>query len=118
MYVSKMFYCILLLTFLNIVSYACYTYKDGMIYENVWITYLKILWAFLTKISNYKFLGQKDPCLALNCQFGANCVLNPDRKTAYCACPTRCYTYGDSSGSRPVCGEDGRDYSSLCHIRK
>jgi coxsackievirus/adenovirus receptor len=35
-----------------------------------------------------------------------------------CKCPTRCPSYGDDAGSRPVCGSDGRDYTNLCQLRR
>ena len=30
----------------------------------------------------------------------------------------RCSSYGDSVGSRPVCGSDGRDYPNMCELHK
>lgn len=31
---------------------------------------------------------------------------------------SRCPAYGDSVGSRPVCGADGRDYANVCELNK
>lgn len=67
----------------------------------------------------YRFpAGVIDPCLGLNCSFGADCIRSKDGKKAECICPTECPNYGDSVGSRPVCGSDGRDYPNDCELRK
>ncbi|OQR69119.1 agrin-like [Tropilaelaps mercedesae] len=59
-----------------------------------------------------------DPCAEKECQFGAECKVRLDGKTAECVCPERCTSYGDSKGSRPVCGSDGKDYPSVCELRR
>lgn len=67
----------------------------------------------------YKFSNnKKDPCEKLNCTFGADCKRIKDGKSAQCQCPYKCYNYGDSIGSRAVCGSDGRDYANECELRK
>lgn len=67
----------------------------------------------------YKFPdGVKDPCVDLDCQFGSECIRSRDGKKAECVCPEKCFTYGDSVGSRPVCGSDGRDYPNDCELRR
>lgn len=67
----------------------------------------------------YKFPdGVRDPCIDLNCPFGAECIRSKDGKKAECVCPQKCYTFGDSVGSRPVCGSDGRDYPNDCELRR
>lgn len=30
----------------------------------------------------------------------------------------RCSSYGDSVGSRPICGVDGKDYANMCELHK
>uniref|UniRef100_A0A8C3UFV7 Agrin n=1 Tax=Catharus ustulatus TaxID=91951 RepID=A0A8C3UFV7_CATUS len=58
--------------------------------------------------------GSKDPCAEVSCSFGSTCVPSPDGQGARCVCPSSCGTVPES----PVCGSDGRDYRSLCHLHK
>jgi len=48
------------------------------------------------------------------CLYGARCVPAPDARSATCRCDWRCDVHEDA----PVCGEDGRDYPSKCHLRQ
>ena len=67
----------------------------------------------------YKFSADtQDPCLDKECQFGAECKVRLDGKAAECVCPEKCTSYGDSKGSRPVCGSDGKDYPSVCELKR
>lgn len=59
-----------------------------------------------------------DPCLKLNCNYGSECEVTRNARNATCKCVDRCYSYGDSIDSRPVCGNDGVDYDSLCELRR
>uniref|UniRef100_A0A0P5B1H8 Agrin n=1 Tax=Daphnia magna TaxID=35525 RepID=A0A0P5B1H8_9CRUS len=59
-----------------------------------------------------------DPCADLKCPPGAKCIAAADASSATCQCPTKCSSYGDSVGSRPVCGADGKDYPNTCELHK
>ncbi|KAI9555274.1 hypothetical protein GHT06_017789 [Daphnia sinensis] len=59
-----------------------------------------------------------DPCADLKCPPGAKCIAAADASSATCQCPTKCSSYGDSVGSRPVCGADGKDYPNMCELHK
>ncbi|NXO97466.1 AGRIN protein, partial [Certhia brachydactyla] len=58
--------------------------------------------------------GSKDPCAEVSCSFGSTCVPSPDGQAAKCVCPSSCGGVPES----PVCGSDGRDYRSQCHLNK
>ena len=60
--------------------------------------------------------GKRDPCEGHECHIGAICVSSSDGYKARCQCP-ECYSYGDSVGSTPVCGNDGQDYANLCELK-
>ena len=60
----------------------------------------------------------RDPCSGKTCSFGARCVPSLDGLVARCQCPETCGNYGDSVGSTPVCGTDGRDYANTCELQK
>ncbi|NWV29599.1 AGRIN protein, partial [Origma solitaria] len=58
--------------------------------------------------------GSKDPCAEVTCSFGSTCVPSPDGQAAKCVCPSSCAGVPESA----VCGSDGRDYRSHCHLNK
>ncbi|XP_022821461.1 agrin-like isoform X2 [Spodoptera litura] len=51
-----------------------------------------------------------DPCTGVTCPAGARCVAAYGQ--AECRCPRSCQR------RKPVCGTDGREYSSVCHLDK
>lgn len=67
----------------------------------------------------YKFPADvRDPCLDKECRYGSKCRPSVDGRSAECTCVEKCATYGDSRGSRPVCGSDGRDYPNVCELER
>lgn len=62
--------------------------------------------------------GVKDPCEDKRCDFGAQCVRSLDGLHARCECIEKCNNYGDSVGSKPVCGSDGKDYNNVCELER
>ncbi len=56
------------------------------------------------------FKSNADPCATMECPTPSVCVLDSDRK-AQCRCGSQC-----PSDFQPVCGSDGRSYSSQCHL--
>lgn len=77
-----------------------------------------------------------NPCIEKECPFGADCIPSFDGRSAECVCPVKCPTFGDSRGSRPICGGgtyrylgclqfinlhfskflDGKNYPNLCEL--
>ena len=53
-----------------------------------------------------------DPCAEVECPLPSVCQLDGERK-AQCRCGTIC-----PSDFQPVCGSDGRSYSSQCHLQQ
>ncbi|VVC98300.1 unnamed protein product [Leptidea sinapis] len=51
-----------------------------------------------------------DPCTAISCQVGARCIVTYGQ--AECRCPRQCQR------RKLVCGTDGKEYPSACHLDK
>ncbi|XP_075241307.1 agrin-like isoform X2 [Convolutriloba macropyga] len=82
------------------------------------------------------FCELPDPCNRLKCYHGAYCESSPDKISAKCVCPKTCPSSSSStatsevnSGSngqverrqqqdQPLCGDNGKDYSTKCEIEK
>lgn len=54
-------------------------------------------------------LGKPSPCLSVECQFGATCVVK--NQEAICECQQVCQSIYD-----PVCGSDNLTYSNPCEL--
>ena len=62
--------------------------------------------------------GKRNPCEDETCHYGAICVISKDGLSARCQCEETCYDYGDSFGSKPICGSDGKDYKNNCEMKR
>lgn len=89
-------------------------------------TYCAIVYIFLlfgaflpTCLACYVFPpGKTNPCAKRTCRYGAYCVSSMDGLTGRCQCASSCDNYGDSLGSKPVCGSDGKDYANFCELKR
>ena len=61
---------------------------------------------------NWHLISVVDPCDKLSCEFGAKCRVRSD-KSAECTCDI----CEPDSKANPICGKDGKTYSSYCHLR-
>ncbi|KAA3675179.1 uncharacterized protein DEA37_0013985, partial [Paragonimus westermani] len=67
----------------------------------------------------YRFpQGIRNPCADYKCAFQAWCVPSQDFKRPTCVCYNTCYDVGDSTDKGPVCGSNGQEYASVCHLRR
>lgn len=62
--------------------------------------------------------GLENPCRGYVCPFNAWCVPSEDSTHPKCVCHQICYDVGDSDDSFPVCGSNGVNYKSLCHLKR
>lgn len=62
--------------------------------------------------------GVTDPCESLSCPYQAWCVPTSDGKAGRCICRKECYDVGDSTDKVNLCGTDGKDYTSMCELRR
>ncbi|KAM3186301.1 hypothetical protein ACTXT7_004585 [Hymenolepis weldensis] len=60
----------------------------------------------------------KDPCEGYTCSFNSWCIPSQDYKYPNCICYSECYDVGDSDDSGSVCGSNGMNYPSLCHLKR
>nr|XP_020637908.1 agrin isoform X3 [Pogona vitticeps] len=58
--------------------------------------------------------GSKDPCVEVTCSFGSTCARSTDGLSAKCICPSSCSGVPENT----VCGSDGKDYRSECHLNR
>ncbi|XP_077168348.1 agrin isoform X5 [Paroedura picta] len=58
--------------------------------------------------------GSKDPCAEVTCSFGSTCARSTDGQSAKCICPSSCSGVPENT----VCGSDGKDYRSECHLNR
>ena len=56
----------------------------------------------------------KDPCENVECPQHQECLASFDGASARCACRGPCTDTADPA--LVVCGSDGRDYASMCHL--
>ncbi|XP_071449331.1 follistatin-related protein 3 isoform X2 [Hetaerina americana] len=60
----------------------------------------------------------KETCTGVKCGEGKRCIIRKGRPKCACALDCR-HRKGSNKGQRgPVCGSDGRSYSSVCRLRK
>lgn len=65
---------------------------------------------YIRSLSCLSNVDAGDPCTGVTCPAGARCVAAYGQ--AECRCPRSCQR------RKPVCGTDGREYSSVCHLDK
>lgn len=53
-----------------------------------------------------------DPCLKMKCEFGSKCQIRED-SSVVCICDS----CDPNPKDQPVCGNDGKTYSSYCHLK-
>ncbi|XP_026571551.1 agrin [Pseudonaja textilis] len=66
------------------------------------------------KVMSKGACGSKDPCAEVVCSFGSTCVRSTDGQSAKCICMSFCGGLPENT----VCGSDGKDYRSECHLNR
>ncbi|KAK9392036.1 agrin [Crotalus adamanteus] len=66
------------------------------------------------KVMSKGACGSKDPCAEVACSFGSTCVRSTDGQSAKCICISFCGSVPENA----VCGSDGKDYRSECHLNR
>ncbi|KAL7978677.1 hypothetical protein Chor_010720 [Crotalus horridus] len=66
------------------------------------------------KVMSKGACGSKDPCAEVACSFGSTCVRSTDGQSAKCICMSFCGGVPENT----VCGSDGKDYRSECHLNR
>lgn len=66
----------------------------------------------------YRFYGVDNPCQGYTCPVNAWCIPSDDFTTPKCVCHQSCYDVGDYDESFPICGSNGVNYKSLCHLKR
>lgn len=89
---------------------AVFLLSDLILFGPIRVTFGQSCYQFSSSVPNV--------CKEKECPFGAECIPSFDGRSAECVCPEKCPLYGDSKGSRPVCGSDGHDYSNLCELNR
>jgi len=97
---------------------------DGPHSASVYLTSIVVVVVVAVKLLDvsaacYVFpADRRDPCVGRRCHYGARCLPSADGRKWRCVCPSSCDRYGDSVGAAAVCGSDGRDYASVCELRR
>lgn len=87
---------------------------DSGVYGQCFILCLSLFLFLVARTSDTESdcLAGVNPCMSVRCQVGEECEINKFG-IARCECPTQCEPV-----MRPVCGEDGRTYESLCEMSR
>lgn len=79
---------------------------------------LMVIWPVCCRTCYVYPPGKVNPCAEKTCRYGAICVASLDGLSARCMCQDKCYDFGDSVGSKPICGNDDKDYANFCELKK
>lgn len=86
----------------------------GLLLFYRWFIYYDFSFSFSESIRQHErgtlSSGSIDPCASIECPAASVCILDLERRP-HCRCGDTC-----PSDFQPVCGSDGRSYSSQCHL--